>query len=192
MKSPSLLCFCSKYKGKKHQLGRGACTGEEFTQSIYIFEQEVCASCHCNNNNYCEVAEGLEDIKECQVYQNWINYDIYPEYWHPMTEKKYHRIQEEKYQDYYSSRWRSFFFFFFAEDEGFEPSVRRRRTTDFESVPLNLSGNLPKRIITYFIRKLIFYYILYITVAKDILCDINNNTTLFSYSKIIAGKWSKF
>jgi len=64
-------CTCRAYKFP-HRFGGGRCTGVFLTDN---WPQKQCYNCPCHQDGAgCEVAKGAESIKECRIYQEFIEY----------------------------------------------------------------------------------------------------------------------
>lgn len=84
-------CNCKgAYNGKGHNCGNGKCTGSEWAESYYTYEQTDCSNCFNNVNSVCEVATGKESILECEACNN-AKKGSYPKYFHPMSEADWER-----------------------------------------------------------------------------------------------------
>ncbi len=99
------FCFCSVYNGKPHAIGKGLCTGVAWASSLYELERSAwCETCHCNQGQFCEVADGQESVSMCSALEVFIDQGSYPKYCHPanlcvedILEKRFlEQIQQHK------------------------------------------------------------------------------------------------
>lgn len=69
-KDPRPVCNCPAY-GFPHRATSKKCSGREFTLYYFTFVRELCNECNCNNEaaHKCDVAEGIESLKEAECYQ---------------------------------------------------------------------------------------------------------------------------
>jgi len=70
-------CDCTAYKFP-HRFGGGKCTGftivETHWKSYYGYHN-ACQSCNNFKDGQCDVINGLESIKKCEVFREFINYN---------------------------------------------------------------------------------------------------------------------
>jgi hypothetical protein len=68
-------CRCSVYSFP-HRFGGGDCTGRYLTYHAWDNNSQghPCISCACNEGDTCSVADGREDIKMCEVWQEYVRY----------------------------------------------------------------------------------------------------------------------
>jgi hypothetical protein len=65
-----VTCRCIAYKFP-HRVGGGKCDGSEWAKSYRHINGKGCKLCNClNGYDECDVAAGIEDIKECEGYQS--------------------------------------------------------------------------------------------------------------------------
>lgn len=69
-RDPRPICDCSAYSFP-HKVGGGKCRATMYTEFYLYNIKEHCAQCNCFNEseNSCDVAQGLESIKEGDCYQ---------------------------------------------------------------------------------------------------------------------------
>lgn len=70
-----VTCLCSAYKFP-HRLGGGRCRGEEWAGSYFEVIKIECYRCAENSLSGCRVASGLESIKLCEGYRDFLHYQI--------------------------------------------------------------------------------------------------------------------
>jgi hypothetical protein len=58
-------CRCSAYSFP-HRLSGGKCSGREWAESFIRLFRNECEFCRNKNNDHCDVAIGVENIKTCQ------------------------------------------------------------------------------------------------------------------------------
>lgn len=102
----SVRCICNAYNGKPHEAGAGKCSGHRWAESIFLLENSECKYCNCTDGITCDVADGKENINQCEVYQQARQRGEYPVYFHPTTEQeilqkrqKEEQVEEEFYLD---------------------------------------------------------------------------------------------
>ena len=80
-----ITCLCSSYNFP-HRLGGGKCNGREWAEFYFFMDSGECSSCIFNCESSCEVAEGLDNIKQCEAvkYELISGYKTnYPGNWNP-------------------------------------------------------------------------------------------------------------
>ncbi len=70
-----VTCLCCAYNFP-HRIGGGKCSGSYWAESYYEIIGTCCDTCNCNNEHYktCDVASGIEDILQCEGYQDHFHY----------------------------------------------------------------------------------------------------------------------
>jgi len=80
------VCDCNAYKFP-HRFGGGKCHGTSIVSehwNLYWGHCEECEGCNSFVNGQCEVDMGLEKESECQVFQEFVNYNeikLLGDYW---------------------------------------------------------------------------------------------------------------
>ena len=71
------VCDCPAYKFP-HRFGGGKCTGFKVVSdhwSTYFGHCDDCQSCNSLDGAVCQVMQGVERETECQVFQEFIDYE---------------------------------------------------------------------------------------------------------------------
>lgn len=61
------ICDCNAYDFP-HRIG-GKCKGQDFTLYHFFYDKAECKYCNCNCETYCDVAEGIENIKQAECHR---------------------------------------------------------------------------------------------------------------------------
>jgi len=88
-----VICRCNAYRFP-HRLGGGRCSGLLWADSYNKHERDLCGSCNSNVNGICEVAEGIESIRECEGFQEHLRMQLPAR--HPTSESELFRTLEEQ------------------------------------------------------------------------------------------------
>jgi hypothetical protein len=67
-----VTCRCHAYHFP-HRLGGGQCTAEPWVESYQLYVGTACAGCIYSTSFPCEVAQGLESIRYCEGYQDYLH-----------------------------------------------------------------------------------------------------------------------
>lgn len=77
-----VTCGCHAYHFP-HRIGGGRCSGGDWAASYREIDGACCEQCNCLNNGFagcggersgsCDVIEGLESIRLCEGYQDYLN-----------------------------------------------------------------------------------------------------------------------
>ena len=70
-----ITCFCTAYEFP-HRLGGGKCSGTQWAESYYEVIKKECSYCNCHVDNECEVAQGIENIHQCEAYQSFLYHKV--------------------------------------------------------------------------------------------------------------------
>jgi len=70
-------CNCTAYNFP-HRFGGGKCTGFSIVEahwSLYYGYHDSCQACDSFKDGQCDVINGVESFEECEVFQEFINYN---------------------------------------------------------------------------------------------------------------------
>jgi hypothetical protein len=71
-----VTCRCHAYHFP-HRLGGGRCTAELWVESYQLYIGTACVQCMYNVAFPCEVAKGIESIKHCEGYLDYVHRQLH-------------------------------------------------------------------------------------------------------------------
>ena len=97
-RKPQVTCWCGAYEFP-HRITGGKCSGAAWADYYFIYVKEECELCNCNYGGGCDVADGREEISNCDGFEDYFKRGLRDRY--PQSSEEWENEMEQMYQDYY-------------------------------------------------------------------------------------------